>query len=67
MNHGGLFKEFELKDARTSPGVMVRLPEELKSWLKHQAIDNRRSLNGEILIRLEQSRAQQQQAQGAAQ
>ena len=47
----------------------IRLPEDLKVWLKHQAVDNRRSFNGEVLIRLEQSRAQQeaQQAQGGAQ
>lgn len=43
----------------------VRLPDELRAWLHHQAIDNRRSLNGEITIRLEQSR--DKQTQGAAQ
>lgn len=41
---------------RGSPGVMVRMTDEMKMWLKHQAIDNRRSLNAEILHRLEQSR-----------
>ncbi|MEH3087687.1 MAG: Arc family DNA-binding protein [Xylophilus ampelinus] len=40
----------------------MRLPEELKNWLKHQAVDNRRSLNNELLHRLEQSRSQQQAA-----
>lgn len=34
----------------------VRIPEELKQWLKHKAVDNFRSLNGEIIARLEQSR-----------
>lgn len=34
----------------------VRIPEELKKWLKHKAIDNFRSLNSEIIARLEQSR-----------
>lgn len=34
----------------------VRLPEELKQWLKHKAVDNFRSLNSEIVARLEQSR-----------
>lgn len=34
----------------------VRLPDELKQWLKHQAVDNRRSLNAEIVMRLEESR-----------
>lgn len=41
---------------RGSPAVMVRMTEELKAWFKHQAIDNRRTLNAEILYRLEQSR-----------
>lgn len=45
---------------RESPAVMVRMPDELKLWLKHQAIDNRRSLNSEVLLRLEQSRSQQE-------
>lgn len=34
----------------------VRMPDELKQWLKHQAVDNRRSLNAEIVLRLEESR-----------
>ena len=34
----------------------VRLPEDLKQWLKHKAVDNFRSLNSEIIARLEQSR-----------
>lgn len=37
----------------------VRLPQELKDWLKHQAIDNRRSFNGEVVARLEDSRERQ--------
>lgn len=54
---------------RGSPAVQLRLPDELKAWLQHEAIDNRRSLNSEILVRLEQSRAQQlaQQPHGAKQ
>mgnify|MGYP000958351226 CR=1 FL=1 len=39
----------------------VRLPDELRKWLKHQCIDNRRSLNAEIVVRLEQSQRQQLQ------
>lgn len=34
----------------------IRMPDELKQWLKHRAVDNRRSLNAEILLRLEESR-----------
>lgn len=40
----------------------VRLPDELKQWLKHQAVDNRRSLNAEITVRLEASRCLQESA-----
>lgn len=39
----------------------VRMPDELRIWLKHQCIDNRRSLNAEIVQRLEQSQRQQLQ------
>lgn len=34
----------------------VRLPVELKQWLGLQANANRRSLNGEVIKRLEESR-----------
>lgn len=50
-----------MKDSRKVMPTPIRLPDELKTWLKHQAIDNRRSLNSEIQVRLEQSRAQQTQ------
>lgn len=57
-----------MKVGRDSPAMMVRVPEGLKQWLKHQAVDNRRSLNGEVLHRLEQSRAAEvKQSQGAQQ
>lgn len=52
-----------MKDARKVPPIQVRLPDDLKTWLKHQAVDNRRSLNGELHHRLEQSRAHQQAQQ----
>lgn len=34
----------------------LRMPDDLKEWLKEQAALNRRSLNSEILARLEESR-----------
>lgn len=49
------------------PTTQLRLPQELKAWLQHQAIDNRRSLNGEIVLRLEQSQAIQIRAESAQQ
>lgn len=39
---------------------MQRLPYDLAQWLKHKAVDNHRSLNGEICYRLEQSRKAEQ-------
>lgn len=38
----------------------IRMPGELKIWLKHQAVDNDKSLNSEIVDRLEESRRLQQ-------
>ena len=55
-----------MKGMKVVPPMQVRLPDELKTWLKHQAIDNRRSLNSELLHRLEQSRVQQE-AKGVVQ
>ncbi|MGE8318344.1 MAG: Arc family DNA-binding protein [Comamonas sp.] len=40
----------------------VRIPEDLKQWLKHRAVDNFRSLNSEIVARLEASRQADQQS-----
>ena len=36
----------------------VRLPAELKDWLKRAAVDNRRSFNSEVLARLERTQQQ---------
>ena len=38
----------------------LRLELDLKNWLKHKAIDNRRSLNSEIEHRLIQSQQQEE-------
>ena len=40
----------------------VRMPEELKQWLKDQAEKNMRSLNSELVIRLQESRTNQEKA-----
>lgn len=45
----------------------VRMPAELKEWLKRRAERNRRSANGEILALMEQARdAEKENAQPAA-
>ncbi|VTU37145.1 hypothetical protein [Variovorax sp. PBL-E5] len=46
-------------DAPPPNATPIRLPSELKDWLKHQAIDNRRTLSNEIVFRLDHSRDQQ--------
>ncbi|RRV41278.1 Arc family DNA-binding protein [Pseudomonas sp. o96-267] len=41
---------------RADPQMVVRVPEELKVWIKVQAALNRRSQNAEIVYRLEQAK-----------
>lgn len=45
-----------MKDARNAPQFSLRMHGDLKDWLAHRAIDNHRSLNSEIIARLEESR-----------
>jgi hypothetical protein len=45
-------------EQRSAP-MPLRIPDDLKAWLRSQAESNRRSMNGEVLYRLEQSRKQQ--------
>lgn len=40
--------------------TQIRIPVELILWLKHQAIDNYRSMNSEIVARLEDSRRREE-------
>lgn len=52
-----------------SSTTTVRIPEELGQWLRHKAVDNFRSLSGEIVARLEQTRRleeKESQQQGAS-
>lgn len=49
-----------MKDRHQTPPFSLRLTPELRDWLKHKAIDNRRSLNSEIEFRLERSRQEEQ-------
>lgn len=53
-----------MQGAREMKPLGVRIPDELRQWLKHQAVDNRRSLNAEILVRLDESRRRQDNAAG---
>lgn len=54
---------------KPSATTTVRIPEELGQWLRHKAVDNFRSLSGEIVARLEQTRRleeKESQQQGAS-
>lgn len=51
-----------MKQARKITPFCVRLPHQLKQWLIAQAEANRRSLNSEIVHRLETAYGDQQQA-----
>ena len=48
--------------SRQDPQVVVRLPEQLKDWLKAQAVENKRSQNAEIVYLLEQARRREEAA-----
>lgn len=43
-------------EVKKQHAAVQRMPHDLAQWLKHKAVDNHRSLNAEILHRLEQSR-----------
>jgi hypothetical protein len=45
--------------------ISLRLPIDLKKWLQHQAIENSRSLNREIVDRLRESMQEQQKKETA--
>ena len=49
-----------MEGARKINPLQVRLPLDLREWLKQQAELNHRSLNGEIVVRLESSRVDQE-------
>lgn len=48
---------------RNDEQTNVRLPKDLKGWLRQQAEDSRRSLTAEVTLRLEESRQRQLAAQ----
>lgn len=47
---------------KADPQMVVRVPEELRVWIKVQAALNRRSQNAEIVYRLEQAKKLQEAA-----
>lgn len=55
-----------MKEAKKEMPTPIRLPQDLKRWVRQQAELNNRSMNGEIVNRLEQSRRQQMAREVAA-
>ena len=47
---------------RADPQMVVRVPEELKVWIKVRAALNRRSQNAEVVYLLEQAQKREQEA-----
>lgn len=54
-----------MEGARSAPQFSLRMYRELKDWLAHKAIDNHRSLNSEIIARLEESRRQDEKKENS--
>lgn len=52
-------------EAKPIPPIGLRLPDEMRKWLKHQAVENDRSLNAEIYNRLKDSRKRQEEGHAA--
>lgn len=54
-----------MEGARKISPIQIRFPTELKEWLKSQAVQNRRSVNSEVVALLEQARANKPEANQA--
>lgn len=52
----------ETGTGRGAPQIVLRLPQDLKDWLRHRAIDNRRSVNGELLHLIEKAKQSERAA-----
>lgn len=46
--------------ARRIVPTQIRMPDELILWLKHRAVDNYRSMNSEVVARLQESRRREE-------
>lgn len=53
-----LARKIKMEGARKISPLQVRMPPELREWLKSEAAKNHRSLNSEIVARLETSKAE---------
>ncbi len=46
--------------SRQLPQFNVRLPQDIKDWIQQKATENFRSMNAEIVARLDESRKQEE-------
>lgn len=56
MRRGKLTPHMEVRMARGDPAFNLRLPGDLRAWLTRRAKENCRSVNSEMVVRLERSR-----------
>jgi len=49
-----------MPETKPLPQFVIRMSRDLKAWLTAKALENKRSLNSELVYRLEQSRQQEQ-------
>lgn len=54
--------DYMVKGSQIAP-FGLRMQPELKEWVQKRAEENRRSLNSEIVIRLEESKAREEKRQ----
>ncbi|MDC7704054.1 Arc family DNA-binding protein [Vogesella indigofera] len=50
-----------MKDARKAPQTNLRMSHELKDWLQKKSEKNFRSMNSEVIARLEESRRREEE------
>lgn len=55
MDHGD---PREVKMNRQTAPIGIRIPDDLKQWLKSVAEESRRSINGQVIVILEAARRQ---------
>ncbi len=49
-----------MKETQSAPQLKLRIPAEMRDWLQEKAQRNFRSMNAEVVHRLEQSRQAEQ-------
>lgn len=53
-------KGASVPETKPLPQFVIRMPRDLKAWLTAKAVENKRSLNSELVYRLQESSKQEQ-------